>query len=345
MTRRKYPEDPTRSAELLRLALPLMSRQAAGVHPVSYAVWYEHVSGSNAALSRAIAELTAGGKTLDEEATARLYAEHVVDASEASTERVADGVRRVLAEMSESARHASAESARFGDSLASFSKQVGDGQAPDPAALQSVLTHTHEMREAVGTLQGRLQASRQEVERLRAEIDRAREEALVDALTGLANRRAFDARVEAALAYPGSGDCLLLADIDHFKKINDTYGHLFGDQVLRAVAQALKGCVGGDQLVARVGGEEFAILLPRAIGQQGMGVAEKARATVAASRIRRKEHDEPIGQVTVSLGVAERLPGEDAAAWYDRADQALYLSKQRGRNRVTLAAVAATATA
>jgi diguanylate cyclase len=333
----KYPDNPTRSAELLRLALPLMSRQAAGVHPLSYAVWYEHVSGRNASLSQAIGELTAGGRQLDEATTVKLFDQHVADPSEGTAERVADGFKRVLADMSESARHASVESARFDDSLASFSQQVGDGQALDAQALQAVLAHTREMRDAVGTLQSRLEASRQEVDRLRAEIDRAREEALVDALTGLPNRRAFDQRVAGALAQPADRDCLLVTDIDHFKRINDTYGHLFGDQVLKAVAHALKSCVASGELAARVGGEEFAILLPGVALQQGAAVAERIRASVAASRIRRKDSQESIGQVTISLGVAQRLPGETAAAWYHRADQALYASKQGGRNRVTLA--------
>jgi len=337
MPANKYPDDPSRSAELLRLALPHMSRQAAGVHPVSYAVWYEHVSGRNPALSAAILKLTAGDAVLDEDMTLGLYLEHVASLDERINHQMADSVRKVLADMSESAKVAGAQTDRFGDSLSRLSSSVREG-APLPAsALEEVLSQTGDMREAVGQLKGRLDSSQREIERLREEVDRARNEALVDALTSLANRRAFEQRLAELLEEPNAAGCLVVTDIDHFKKINDSYGHLFGDHVLRVVAQALKGCTAAPQMAARVGGEEFAVLLPGIALAQAQHVAEKIRTAIAGSRIRRRDTQESIGQVTVSLGVAARLPGEPAEAWYERADKALYASKQGGRNRVTVA--------
>jgi diguanylate cyclase len=336
MASRKYPDSPVRSAEILRLALPQMTRQAAAVNPTSYAVWYEHCSGRNAPLSAEIDRLTTNNAVLDEETTARLYFEHVADIDEQAAHRAAEGFRRVLTEMSDSAKAAGAQTDLFGSSLSRFSSQVERGEVPDPAALKDVLSHTAEMQSAVGQLKGRLDHSQREINELRQEIERARSEALVDALTGLPNRRAFDQRLAQLLAEHGTDACLLVTDIDHFKKINDSFGHLFGDTVLRVVAQALKGCMNEPQIAARVGGEEFAVLLPGtevAVAQQ---VAEKIRATIAGSRIRRKDSQESIGQVTVSLGVAQRRTGESAEAWYERADQALYASKQGGRNRVTV---------
>lgn len=335
MASTKYADSAVRSAEILRLALPLMSRQAAGVHPISYAVWYEHCSGRNAALSTEIDRLTAGGGVLDEAQTERLYADHVADIDEQTARKVAEGFRRVLTDMSESAQAAGAHTDRFGSSLSRFSTQVRSGEAPDDAALQDVLSHTELMRDAVGQLRSRLDASRREIDELRLEVERARQEALVDTLTGLANRRAFEQRLAQTLAEPRAA-CLVVTDIDHFKKINDNFGHLFGDVVLRVVAQALKNCVGEVELAARVGGEEFAVLLPSAALPAARDLAERIRATIAGSRIRRKDSHESIGQVTVSLGVAAHRPGESAEAWFERADQALYASKQGGRNRVTV---------
>lgn len=336
MASRKYPDSPVRSAEILRLALPLMTRQAAGVHPVSYAVWYEHCSGRNARLSAAIEQLTAGDRVLDDDTTARLYDEHVADVDEQAARKVAEGFRRVLTDMSESAKAAGAQTDRFGSSLSHFSDQVERGEPPDAAALKDVLDHTTQMQSAVGRLKNRLDHSQREIEDLRQEVERARNEALIDVLTGLPNRRAFDQKLAAALAEPAATSCLLVTDIDHFKTINDSYGHLFGDNVLRVVAQALKGCVHTPQVAARVGGEEFAVLLPGTTLAAAQQLAEKIRATIAGSRIRRKDSHEPIGQVTVSLGVARQQPGESAEAWYERADRALYASKQGGRNRVSV---------
>ncbi len=333
----KYPDSPTRSAEILRIALPQMTRQAAAVHPISYAVWYEHVSGRNRALSESIAQLTAGNGVLDDATTTRLYLDHIADVEEKAAQKVAEDFRKVLSDMSDSARAAGAQTDRFGDSLTRLSSSVEEGRMPEADALKDVLSQTMDMRAAVGQLKTRLESSQHEIDRLRNEVDRAHNEAHVDALTGLPNRRAFDQHIAKLLAGASENASLLITDIDHFKKVNDTWGHLFGDSVLRVVAQALKSCIGAQQVAARVGGEEFAVLLPGFTLVNAQQVAEKIRTTIAGSRIRRKDSQESIGQVTVSVGVAERRQDETADAWFDRADKALYASKQAGRNRVTLA--------
>jgi len=161
-----------------------------------------------------------------------------------------------------------------------------------------------------------------------------------DALTGLANRRAFElavAREVDRVARSGEPALLLTLDIDHFKKVNDTHGHGAGDQVIRAVASALVDCVRPMDLVARVGGEEFAIILPNCATTFGQTVAERLR--------RRVEHMPvalgPSGQqisVTISIGgaFAPQWVRSTPALWQERADQQLYLAKAQGRNLVQL---------
>lgn len=331
----RYSDGPAKCAEILRVALPLMTRQSAGVHPVSYAVWFEHASGGNPRLSEAIAALTKDGAVLDDAQTWRLYSEHIADPDSQSTRKVAEGMRKVMAEMSASAQAAGAQTDRFGDSLARLSDNI-QSEEPHDSVIDEVIAQTQGMRDAVSQLRERLSASQLEIEKLRSEVDRARTEALVDALTGLPNRRAFD-RVLAEPVAATTSDCLLVTDIDHFKRINDTYGHLFGDTVLRVVSQALRACVKAPQMAARVGGEEFAIFVPGTGLKAAQELAERIRHTIASSRIRRKDSQESIGQVTVSLGVAVRLPDESTEAWFERADRALYVSKANGRNRVTVA--------
>ena len=338
MVRKRYPDSPTRSAELLRLALPLMSRQKAAPHPLSYAVWYEHVAGKNRALSDAIAQLTAGGTPLDDEQTVQLYDQHVVDVDEQSAQRVAEGVRGLLDEMSDSARQAGSQTERFDASLERWNDQVTQGHAADAEALNQVVSETRQMRSSMVELKSRLASSQVEIERLRREIERARDEALIDVLTGLANRRAFETQLAQCVEGGDPGSCLIVCDIDHFKRINDSFGHLFGDQVLKVVSKALQSCLGNGHGAARVGGEEFAILLPGVGLAEGRQVADRVRATVAASRIRRRDSNETIGQVTVSLGLSALRPDDSAESWFERVDQALYASKQAGRNRVTVTA-------
>ena len=161
-----------------------------------------------------------------------------------------------------------------------------------------------------------------------------------DALTGLANRRAFDmalGREVDRVARSGESALLLALDIDHFKRVNDGWGHAAGDQVIRAVATALVECVRPMDLVARVGGEEFAIILPNCASTFGQTVAERVR--------RRVEHM-PVGlglsgqqvSVTVSVGgaFAPQWVRSTPALWQERADQQLYMAKTQGRNLVRL---------
>lgn len=127
---------------------------------------------------------------------------------------------------------------------------------------------------------------------------------------------------------------VIMVDIDFFKKVNDTYGHSFGDAVLKNVAHVLQGCIRGNDLAARYGGEEFCALLPSARLDRAMQVAERIRASVASTATSYEDHSLV---VTVSIGVAQYDPGRDhsAKSLIDRADRALYASKQNGRDRVS----------
>lgn len=338
----KYQETIEQSAEYLRLALPLMSRQAAALHPVSYGVWYEYVAGFNRPLRNAIDELTRDGKVLDETLTSELFRTHIAELDEQTAHRVATGFRKVMAEVSQDAADAGEHASRFGSALEQWSEGLGMAATTSVvgSGIDLLLSGTREMQGAIATLQQRLDASRLEIERLQQEVNRAREAALADELTGLTNRRGFDQALSACLAAEtanAEGTCLLLADIDHFKQVNDTYGHLVGDKVLRAVAQILKASVKGKDTAARFGGEEFVVLLPDTDIDGARALAEKLRLTIERSRIRRSDNQQEIARITVSFGIASHCVGESANDFISRADNALFLSKRRGRNRVTLA--------
>lgn len=152
-----------------------------------------------------------------------------------------------------------------------------------------------------------------------------------DPLTGLWNRRQFDADIEAAVkqaSRQGAALCVAMVDVDHFKTVNDRHGHEGGDAVLRAVAQALQLSLRAGDRVARFGGEEFVLLLPATPLAQAAGLAERLRSTLAALR------PAPAEGLTASLGLAAWRSGETAAELVRRADQALYRAKAAGRNRV-----------
>src|SRR5262249_5059635 len=123
-------------------------------------------------------------------------------------------------------------------------------------------------------------------------------------------------------------------DIDHFKKFNDTYGHLTGDQVLRLVAQAVKQNVKGQDIAARYGGEEFAVILPQTPLRQALTVADHIRRAVVAKELIKRSTGENLGRVTISVGVATLHKSETTQALLERADACLYAAKRSGRNLV-----------
>ncbi len=157
---------------------------------------------------------------------------------------------------------------------------------------------------------------------------------LTDPLTGLYNRRGFKARIEALSSRQGGAPALqtwVMIDIDHFKAVNDVFGHEGGDEVLKAVANSLQSTLREDDILARFGGEEFVLLLPGALDAVGASVAERLRLKVQALRVGVGERQI---KVTASFGVAQQAPGETPAGALERADSALYLAKHEGRNRV-----------
>ncbi len=152
-----------------------------------------------------------------------------------------------------------------------------------------------------------------------------------DALTGVANRRRLDCALAERLEGAPAVDFLLLIDVDHFKAFNDMHGHLAGDDCLRAIARVVAGELAGGDLLARFGGEEFAVLVTQSCPESVLALAERLRVAVASAR--------PFGlvrpeSITISVGVAERTPGSDAALMIARADAALYAAKRAGRNCV-----------
>lgn len=338
-----YTESKEKSAELLRAALGLMNQHDAAFTPVTYAVWYEYASGINARLNQALDHLRQQEPRLGNETIQRLYREFIAGVDDKTMDRISLDFQKVMAGVVETANQTGQDAGAFGAQLSHLTAALAAEQAPAlREQLVQALQHTQVMQTSAVALQAKVQTSQAEIQQLRADLERAREEAFVDSLTRILNRKGLDHQMGKLLGQPlppGGTHGLVMLDIDHFKRINDNHGHLMGDRVLAAVGEVLKASVQQPgHLVARYGGEEFAIVMPNATLQQTAELAENVRARTKAMKLRNRTTNEVVLTVTVSAGAATLQAGESGTEWIARADAALYRSKEGGRDRVTCAA-------
>lgn len=209
------------------------------------------------------------------------------------------------------------------------------GQAD--VVISFLLARNAEMQKESADLKARLEQSQRQVKELRAKLAEALDQGMRDPLTGLGNRRRFDLALahEVAEAHRnGKNLSLVLCDLDHFKRINDRFGHQVGDSVLRLFAGLLLRNIKGRDTAVRFGGEEFALILPDTSAEGAKNVTENIRRDLEASDWRVTKTHRPIGKVTASFGVAQLERHESAEQLIRKADTRLYTAKKSGRNRV-----------
>jgi diguanylate cyclase len=327
----RYQESKAQSAELLRRVVALMGQHDAAFNPVSFAVWYEYSAGMNGALTAAVEKTLPATPRLGDAAVLQLYQSHIADVDASTLTRISDEMHKMMAGMADSASRTGNQAGLFGTQLQGLTDALtANDAAAMPSLLGQALAGTAQMQSSAQEMEQQFKASQQEIERLRGELVRARDEAVMDPLTRVLNRKGFDERMAKMLAQ--------MLDIDHFKNVNDTYGHVMGDRVIQAIGEVLRISVTDQKnAIARYGGEEFAILLPNTTLDDGFKITEAVRQRTRAMKIKDRRTQEMILTVSVSGGVASMQAGDDAQSFIVRADAALYHSKQNGRDRVTCA--------
>ncbi|WP_010543139.1 GGDEF domain-containing protein [Sphingomonas elodea] len=225
-----------------------------------------------------------------------------------------------------------AETVGFGRDLAASAEAISS--ASDAPQADDIARITAAMLERVRVAEEKLETTTREANDLRQKLEEARDNARRDPLTQLPNRRAFE-EAFAAQESAGGRMCIAVCDIDHFKSVNDRFGHAVGDRVLRVIADALSQSCRG-HLVTRYGGEEFAILFTGVSLERAQLVLEGARATVQAKRYKLRDNDEPLGAITFSAGLTPVAPGEMHQTAFHRADRLLYAAKNAGRNQIQI---------
>ena len=337
----KYQQSKEQSAEIMRQVLGLMAQHDAAFNPVNYAVWYEHAGGLNHRLSEALQEALKVEPRLSDDTLFRLHQEHMVEPDALAMQQVSQQLQRVISGVKGQAERTGEQAGAYEGQLNLLVRNIRNGS---PLAAQSLLNRivkdTTQMGDSARELSNEVALCRLEIDRLSTELVRALDEALIDPLTGILNRKGFDQKLADMFKIPvraGEAHCLVLLDIDLFKRVNDTYGHVMGDRVIQAVGEMLTSCLGhiANHSVARYGGEEFAILLPNGSMTLAGQVAEAVRQRTKGIRIRDRRSNNVGISITISGGVAALRTGDDVKSLIERADRALYQSKMAGRDRIS----------
>jgi diguanylate cyclase len=319
-------------------AMQSMSQQCVPPTPNNFHVWFKYYLGTSPDLKRAIDILIGNKRKFDTATNRDLFATYV--GSRGADDLVASDVSQQLHSVMTSAKQFLTTAIADNRTQIRAISDVADRSEAgvDPKLL--VENFMNELTKAA-TRATKLEMSfvekTRELDAIRDSLSKSEERARTDTLTGLPNRRALEEFFrDAQIAAMESGEPLgaLLIDIDHFKKVNDNFGHGVGDQVLRLMAKALQERVRDGDLPARYGGEELIAVLPGAGLATCQAIAERLRRAISKCHITRRSTGENLPGITVSIGVGVFQPGESMMDLIERCDRALYLAKKTGRNRV-----------
>ncbi|MBO9504494.1 GGDEF domain-containing protein [Qipengyuania flava] len=317
----KLPEDAAKPLEFL-------ARHRLAATPQNYTLAYVALSDPGSPIGRAVAEIIAEGYRIKQD-----EADHILEAHGTTTffgayERkngeLSAHLRHQTIKIGELASSAADATGALARELSEEATTLSGGGADSTSIVARMIEHSLQA-------QARLTAAMDEVKTLREELEAARNDAQRDELTGLANRRAIDAHL-AELAEKGEPRVIALCDIDHFKSVNDRYGHGVGDRVIKLVASTLEDACTA-QFVGRWGGEEFIVIMPSSDIAAVIKRLNQARQTLADTQFKLRETDEPMGLISFSGGVALAVGGKQAnVTALQQADKALYRAKDEGRN-------------
>ncbi len=340
-------ESPEQAKEFARSALSLMIAKKIATNPNNFTVWFHYFSNKYPDLRRTLEILLSNDQEFTASRNAEIFEKFftfdgertTIDGERAAISEAAGNIEMELVEILKYLGLAGDAAAEYGKVLEAFSGEIAEqrGEGELKSLVTSILSSTRDMEARNKKLEVKLNTSSTEVRQLRDDLEYMRHEAMTDALTGIANRKQFDLELKrAAMEAMEQGEelCLLMLDIDHFKKFNDRYGHLVGDQVLKFLGAMLTKHVKGQDTAARYGGEEFCVILPGTGLKDAVKLAEKIRQRVSGKKVVSRKTGEDLGKITISIGVRAFDFGEPPGQLIARSDGALYTAKRNGRDRV-----------
>ncbi len=332
-------DEYNRTLSYANKTMSLLKQGEVPAYPQFYELFFTYSTGVNPGLNERINSILGDGIP-KLEIVESLYNEFLKsDAVDERVSAVSDLMNKSIGSVYSAINDASQIASSYSGSLEHAGNALAGGL--DPKALadltEQLLTKTKHMQESNQKLEGKLDSAQDEVMLLKRDLEEVQRQSMTDSLTNLYNRKFFDQNIEKSIVEARENNqplCLVMADIDHFKNFNDTFGHQTGDQVLRLVAMTLRSNTKGSDLACRYGGEEFALILPNTQINDAVALSNKIRKAIQAKELLKRSTNEKLGRITSSFGVALLSPTDTHTTFIERADQALYAAKRNGRNRV-----------
>lgn len=333
-----FPADMQLASRYVKQAIPLMIKNGIAPNPCNFSLWFTYVTNRDKELKNALDQMLKEKKKFSEEICRNLFKKHVMKEEVNKQEGLQASLTSVLHELVGSVEKAKNGTDDFQRSLEegleSVSGELTNSSLEDTIKL--LIQTTQSIKLVTNDFQGQLESAKNEIMELRQLLHENEQHTYIDPLTQIGNRRAFDKRMTEFFQNEKINMSLVLIDLDHFKRLNDTYGHLIGDKVLQGVGKTLQKVCPENALVARYGGEEFVLLLEDS-QDKAFQIAEAIRVSLSKLSLKKKSSGEIIGNITASFGIAQKVDGEFPDQLIERADNALYTAKENGRDRIQIA--------
>lgn len=324
---------------ILKKVLPLMGKYKIPASPEHYAVWYTYCAQTNEDITQKLDKAIANNEIINSLTSKEIYQECIEYQNSLACVELKQTLEALLIELSGSFSDTIKNTNNFSEiidgSLEHLNK-TGPNISIDETVylVQRLVQSSKYIKKQTEAFVDQLLKTQNEITDLKNKLAQAQADAIHDALTGLYNRRAFD-KEGLDLQNNNTPFSIIMFDIDHFKVINDTYGHNFGDSVLKAVSKVIKNVFAQTKAHAfRIGGEEFVIILPNCHLQSAVRLADSCRRHIEKITIKHIHSNKIVSSIRASFGVATKSPNDTFSEVTEQADQMLYLAKAQGRNRV-----------
>ncbi len=335
-----YQEDVATAANYLKKSIPYIVANKTPANPINYALWYNYVANNIPELNQQIDDIIRRSNGVTPEQSLSLYLQFVINDHVKNSERTLKDITQIatklLRNLNSSMSGTETVNQQLNTSIAEMKEATSMEQIS--SIVDSIISTTESIKSANQHYIAEMKSSTDEIATLKHQLEGAERKASVDQLTQLYNRHSFDTQLSQLTKNEtvANSVCLILADLDHFKSFNDNYGHVIGDRVLRRMGELIQDYSPDNAIGARYGGEEFAVILSNSSIEQAVSVAETIRGKLQEVRVKLKNSDKVLNNISSSFGVARFEMGESLETFIDRTDQALYRAKENGRNRVEI---------